>query len=229
MHNDTSPLYGALDHYTGVKGERYYAIQARSAAQNAKFNAFVFRSYIHEADAVLDFGCGGGFLLDILAARIKIGVELNPVAREQALTLGIATYSTLSEVKGQSFTRIVTSHALEHVPSPYQALVEMRDVLEPGGLLLWLSPMDDWRAKQNRRWHDNNHDMHLYTWTPQLMGNLLVAAGYCPRSIKVVTHAGPPRLGKYLWDIHPTLFHIAARFTAVFLKRRQLFAVAEHG
>lgn len=226
---DSSPSYGALDHYTGPKGRRYYEVQSRSAAQNAQFNACFFKPYVAAEDTVLDFGCGGGFLLDILAPRVKVGVEINPLARNQAEALGVNVYSSLAEVRGQTFTRIITSHALEHVPCPYQALVEMRDLLDPGGLLLWLSPMDDWRTGHNRRWRSDNHDMHLYTWTPQLMGNLLVAAGYHPRVIRIITHAGPPRLSTYLWNIHPSLFHLAARFTAIFLKRRQLFAVVEHG
>jgi hypothetical protein len=37
-----------------------------------------YAPYIRKTDAVVDFGCGGGFLLDALDCGDKMGVEINP-------------------------------------------------------------------------------------------------------------------------------------------------------
>lgn len=194
------------------------------------WNKFIFEPYVGPEDDVLDFGCGGGYLLRVLSPQTAVGVEINPVARETAANLGIEVYATLDEVKGRAFSRVVTSHALEHVPSPYQALVELRPLIRVNGLLIWLSPMDDWRAKAQREWRSGDRDMHLCTWTPLLMGNLLTAAGYHPKSISLVTHAWPPGIVRdRLWQISPAAFHMASRLWAILRKRRQILAVASPG
>ena len=45
-------------------------------------NLFKFKKYINDNDTVLDFGCGGGFVLKNLNCKEKIGIDLNSVARE---------------------------------------------------------------------------------------------------------------------------------------------------
>jgi hypothetical protein len=99
-------------------------------------------------------------------------------------------------------------------------------MLRPDGLLLWLAPMDDWHAKHQKRWNPDDDDLHLYTWTPLLMGNLLRVAGYRPESVSILVHACPPAIiSERRWNISPSLFHFAARFWAMARKQRQIFAV----
>jgi SAM-dependent methyltransferase len=220
------PQYGAASKYLGEEGELYFEQQNAGGVLASKYNEFIFRPYVSEKDDVLDFGCGGGHLLNVLNPWKKVGVEINPAARAQAAQLGVSVYSSLDEVRGQTFSRIITSHALEHVPNPYQALVQLRQMLRPDGLLLWLAPMDDWHAKHQKRWNPDDDDLHLYTWTPLLMGNLLRVAGYRPESVSILVHACPPAIiSERLWNISPSLFHFAARFWAMARKQRQIFAV----
>lgn len=229
LKNDKSsvPFYGAVGRYLGDKGEAYFQWQKAVGMLSADFNEFIFKPYVSDQDDVLEFGCGGGYLLHKLDAAMKVGVDINPAARAEAATLGLQVYESLDEIGDQRFNRIVTSHALEHVPNPHEALVRLRSFLKPDGLLLWLSPMDDWRERNQRHWKPNDTDMHLYAWTPLLIGNLLDAAGYEPRSISIVTHAFPPlAIGKRLWSISPVLFHTAARVWAIARKQRQILAVA---
>lgn len=71
---------------------------------------------------------------------------------------------------------VVTDHALEHVPFPIGALRELRSKIKPGGILSLVVPIDNWR--HHKRFDPNDVNHHLHTWTPQLMGNSLVEAGY---------------------------------------------------
>jgi SAM-dependent methyltransferase len=193
----------------------------------ADYNEFIFKPYVRDHDDVLEFGCGGGYLLQKLDSRMKVGIDINPAARAEAASLGLQVYESLDEIGDQRFSRIVTSHALEHVLNPHETLVRLRRLLKPDGLLVWLSPMDDWRRRNQRRWKPNDSDMHLYAWTPLLIGNLLDSAGYEPRSISIVTHAFPPlAIGKRLWNVSPLLFRTAARIWAIARKQRQILAVA---
>lgn len=221
----SEPIYGASEHYLDEAGQRYFSKQRLTFA--SEVNVRFFQEHISESADVLDFGCGGGDLLTLLQASRKVGIEINPAAQDHARSRGLEIYTEINDVKGQQFDFVVTSHALEHVPSPYLALCELRTVLKPGGKLIWLSPMDDWRARPNREWKANNHDMHLYTWTPQAIGNLVLTAGYKPLSVRILSHAVPPRIGKSLWRLNKTLFDVAAYAAAVLLTRRQLLVVAK--
>lgn len=221
--------YGATGTYLGLEGEKYFERQKASGVAS-KYNEFIFRPFVGRDDDVLDFGCGGGNLLSVLNPRTKVGVEINPAARKHAASLGISVNGSLDEVGNQTFSRIITSHALEHVPGPCEALTSLKRFLRPEGLLLWLSPMDDWRSRPQRRWNPDDPDMHLYAWTPLLIGNLLKAAGYAPQSVSIVVHAFPPSgISETLWRINPSLFHFAARLWAIARKQRQIFAVARLG
>lgn len=229
MSPDTNamPSYGSAARYLGDKGELYFQWQKSIGLLGAEINQFIFKPYVREQDDVLEFGCGGGYFLQRLKARTKVGVDINPAARAEANSLGLEVHKSLDEIGIQRFSRIVTSHALEHVPCPFEALERLRSFLEPDGLLLWLSPMDDWRKKNQRRWKPNDMDMHLYAWTPLLIGNLLDAAGYKPQSISIITHAFPPSaIAERLWNISPRLFHMAARAWAIARRQRQILAVA---
>jgi SAM-dependent methyltransferase len=219
--------FGAVARYFGDQGEKYFQWQRTVGRLSAEFNGFIFKPYLNEQDDVLEFGCGGGYLLNRLNARTKVGVDINPAARAEAKSLGLEVYNSLDDIGNQRFSRIVTSHALEHVAEPYEALVRLRRFLKSDGLLLWLSPMDDWRKKNQRRWKPDDIDMHLYAWTPLLMGNLLDAAGYKPQSVSIVTHAFPPlAISERLWNISPRLFHAAAHVWAIAARQRQILAVA---
>lgn len=213
-------------HYFGQPGRDYFARQDKDGVWAARFNQFLFAPFISQTDDILDFGCGGGHLLNILTAQTKVGIDINPIARESVEQKGIKAYPNLEALEGLSFDRIITSHALEHVPSPLHTLIGLRKLLRPQGVLVWLSPMDDWRRRLHRSWRANDFDMHLYTWTPLTIGNLLVTAGYQPQSIEIITHAFPPRLSKELWQLHPTLFYLVGRVWAMVSKRRQIRAVA---
>jgi SAM-dependent methyltransferase len=221
---DPNPSYGVVDHYLDEKGREYFAWQGQDGIRQANFNRSLWQPHISPEDDVLDFGCGGGFLLKVLDAGRKTGVEVNPHAREMARQLGIEVHATVEEIEG-TFDRIISSHALEHVPHPRQAVMELREKLRSDGRMLLLVPLDDWRSRSNRRYRQGNVDMHLHTWTPQLLGNLLTTCGMHVEEVRVITHAWPP-MKELLWKVSPAMFNAASRVWSVLNRQRQLMAVA---
>lgn len=214
-----------VDHYLGDKGRKYFAWQGELGLLRGLYNKHIWEPYIDRSDDVLDFGCGGGFLLKLLEVRKKVGVEVNPHARSKASELGIETYERVIDVAGK-FDKVISSHALEHIPHPMQALLDIKTKLrDEHSRLLLLLPLDDWRSHRNKTYSDHDINMHLYTWTPQSLGNLLSSSGYKVLDIKILCHAWPPAK-EFLWKTSSMVFHAAAFCWSLINKQRQLFAVA---
>lgn len=210
-------------HYAGVKGEEYYAWQHRTADFGARLNARKFAKHIRPGDTVVDFGCGGGFLLEQLPGAAKIGIEPNPAAREAGRQRGVDIVANPSEVGSESADIVISNHALEHTLAPIDELRELIRILKSSGrLILWL-PLDDWRRQRRADPDDVNH--HLYTWTPQLIHNLLVEAGFDVQETRVVTHAWPPKV-MLLSRLPEGVFDQLARVWSVIDRRRQVEAIA---
>ena len=210
-------------HYRGESGARYFDWQREIGALGGLLNLYKFAPYVRDDAAVCDFGCGGGFLLARLPGRQKVGVEVNPDARRAATERGLWTVESASELPDAHFDVIVSNHALEHTRRPLDELGVLRGKLKVGGLLICCVPVDDWRNERAYDRTDINH--HLYTWTPQLLGNLATEAGYTVRSVRVLRYAWSPRLWRaFRWN--RWLFDLACRVNAVMLRRYQVLLVA---
>lgn len=214
------------DHYLGAKGKKYFAYQNQGNLQQGKVSARKFIPYIKPSDTVLDFGCGNGSLLLHLNCHRRLGIEVNPVARAAAIEhIGQEVYANLTSIDDESIDVIISHHALEHVLRPLDTLIDLRRKLKPNGRLILCTPIDDWRTQMHFKLNDHNH--HLYTWTPLLMGNLLQEANYHLEQIWVYSHAWPPQHWQQLDNSLPVwLFDIVCYITAWRLKSRQVMAIA---
>lgn len=90
----------------------------------------------------LDIGCGRGYLLKVVNAPVKIGVEADSM---YVKSKGITLYSKISQVKQASFDLVTAIHVLEHVPDPMELLKYMKNKVSKNGLLVievptWNSP-----------------------------------------------------------------------------------------
>jgi SAM-dependent methyltransferase len=226
----SAPSYGRSGHYLGDRGEAYFAYLAREIRETgARIELRKFARFIHKDDCVIDFGCGGGFMLKYMDCGRRIGVEVNPAAARVAIQNNIECYADLGEVPDSVADVVVSNHALEHVPYPIQALREIHRTLRTEGHLVLVVPIDDWRKQTN--FTPGNKDNHLYTWTPQLLGNCLSEAGFDPGevSIRVLSHAWFPGYHRVWSAIPDGLFDWLCRFFSILVKRRQLVAIARKG
>lgn len=215
---------GASAHYQGEEGARYFAYQNSLSHIGGRIDARKFAAYVKPEHRVLDFGCGGGWILSRIDCAERVGVEVNPHAHPSCVKNGIKVYSHSEAVVERNFDRIITHHCLEHVPHPVQALQNLRTLLAVDGRLVVILPLDDWRVQRGYEGRDINN--HLHTWTPRLLANTLIEAGYEVEGISVLTHAWFPGWHKLYGKLPEFLFDIICTFWGGLMKRRQLVAVA---
>jgi hypothetical protein len=103
-------------HYLGAEGEEYFRWQGGGGQFAARIKLHNYAHLIRPEFTVIDFGCGGGFLLNAADCSRKIGIEVNPAARRCATGFGIECHESPAEVEDGVADLIVSDHALEHVP-----------------------------------------------------------------------------------------------------------------
>jgi 2-polyprenyl-3-methyl-5-hydroxy-6-metoxy-1,4-benzoquinol methylase len=166
-------------------------------------NKFKFQDEIKEGDAVLDFGCGGGFLLKNIDCGKKTGIEINEVARKHCLSLGIDCYDSLNHIRDGSIDVVISNHCLEHVENPLDALSQLYKKIKPGGKIVIVIPLDSYKYS----WQPNDVNNHLYSFSPMNLGNLLQNAGFKNIKASPLLHKWVPYYEKiYKWFGYNT-FH----------------------
>ena len=89
---------------------------------------------------VLDLGCGVGHSYELLAPRESVGVDIAPeVLKGQARETHVADMRALPFADA-AFASVLCVQAIEHVPDPERVLAEVRRVLEPGGVAVFVTP-----------------------------------------------------------------------------------------
>ena len=167
-------------------------------------NKLWFEKHIKKDDVVLDFGCGGGYLLKNLDCKEKIGIEINPVAREFCnKENNITCHESLSAIKDGSIDVVISSHCLEHVVNPFNTIVELHKKLKAGGRIVILVPLETYKHK----WVPNDINNHLYTFSPMNMGNLLQGAGFTQIEAYPVLHKWVPHFLKITKYFGFKVFH----------------------
>jgi len=214
-------------HYTADRGKAYFEYQNHFSFRDigAKLNVRNFAPHVKPSDWVLDFGCGGGWLLRELVCRQKVGVELNEHAHPECRDNQVKVYKFVSEVAERDFDVIISNHCLEHVPHPIEALSALRQLLSPDGKLIFVVPIDDWRVQRDFAGTDIDH--HLHTWSARLMANTLVEAGFVPLESRTLTHAWFPIWQKFYGKIPMFAFDALCWAYSVAKKRRQLLVCAK--
>lgn len=166
---------------------KYFSYQQRIGEFGGKLNASKFSSHISEMDTVLDFGCGGGYILKNIHCKRKIGIEVNDTAKEYAIKNGIELYDTLENIPNSSVDILITHHVLEHLTNPFSALESMHRVLKENCKLIIVVPNE-----KVKKYIPNDINNHLYTWTEMNLGNLVNEAGFSIQSVKEFYHRWPP-------------------------------------
>tara|TARA_Y100000816_G_C26068920_1_gene562023 strand:- start:32 stop:676 length:645 start_codon:yes stop_codon:yes gene_type:complete len=195
---------GSKNHYD----EKYFSWQKKIGHFGGQANKIKFEKLIKKNDKVLDFGCGGGYLLSSFENIEKYGVEINQIAVKEAEKNGLKVYKSSKDLPDNYFDTIISNHALEHCENPLLELRELYRSLKNQGIISICIPCDDIKIKFKR---DDEH-MHLYSWSPRNLGNILKVSGFKVIESKPFISKWIPfryRLKKYMsWSV----FHILCKF-----------------
>ena len=179
---------GTSNHYD----EDYFAWQRRVGRFGGQANAFKFARTVKPTDTVIDFGCGGGFLLKELECARRIGIEPNSSAHEQIAANDVTPFGSpqdcLAELGEGIADVIISNHALEHSLNPMQEIRALMPLLKKGGRIHFVVPCDSISVG----WKPDDMHFHLYSWSPMNLGNLITEAGYTVTEAGSLVHKWPP-------------------------------------
>lgn len=188
----------AMNHYDN----KYFDWQKDMGEFGGIVDLFKFNKYITRDMCVIDFGCGGGYLLHNISCNKKIGVEINDVARQNLDKFGIKSFKFADEVDNNWADCIISNHALEHVPDPLNQLLILYEKLKTGGKIVFVVPFDSYKFKSG------DINFHLYSWSPMNLGNLFIQAGFTVLESKEIVHRWPPFYKLIYKTLGPKIFNI---------------------
>ena len=158
------------DHYN----EKYFSWQIYVGKFGGQANKIKFDELISENQKVLDFGCGGGYLLSSYNNIERFGVEINETAIEEAKKNGTKIFKSSKDLPDNFFDTIISNHALEHCDNPFIELKELYRSLKKNGKICIVVPCDNIKYKYNEK----DPHKHLYSWSPSNLGNILYTVGF---------------------------------------------------
>ena len=156
-------------------------------------NQSKFLPWADKTNTVLEFGCGGGWLLAALPAFERYGVEVNEHALANARKLSLKVFSSLSKVKNSSIDLVISNNALEHTLDPLLCLKELFRKVKQGGFCVFVVPCESIRSK----YFPNDINHHLFSWSPMCLGNLFAEAGFVIKECKPYRHKWLPGLHRF--------------------------------
>ena len=151
-------------------------------------NQTKYTDFLKPNSTIIDFGCGGGYLLSAIDAKRKIGIEVNPLAAEEAKKNGLEVYNTPTNIPDEIADFIISNNALEHTLRPLDELKSLLPKLKQNGLCIFVVPCENITME----WKPNDINNHLYSWSPMCLGNLFTEAGYELIESKSYIHKWPP-------------------------------------
>lgn len=170
---------------------------------------------------LLEVGCSTGELLAAATGLFEaFGVEANLESSLVASGRGLhCVHGTLVDASfaNDRFDVAALYHTIEHLPSPFKTLLELRRVIRPGGWLVVETPniATIWFRLLGRRWRQLIPD-HLYFFTPETIGRLCRETGFEIRELRTVGKAMSVRLfASRLGRYHKSLGESFSRLSRV--------------
>src|SRR5436190_12142121 len=164
--------------------EQYYLDETNFLSAREKVDWVL--EHVAKGSKLLDAGANFGHFLKEAAPEFDaVGVELSPVAvdfsrKEFGVKNHAASVYALPEDLNGPHDVVTMWDVIEHVPRPDEALVRMREILKPGGLLFLSTPdAGSVVARLMRsRWHYIEPMQHIMLFNKKNLARLLDASGF---------------------------------------------------
>ncbi|HEY9206281.1 MAG TPA: class I SAM-dependent methyltransferase [Candidatus Methanoperedens sp.] len=192
-----------MEHYD----KKYFDWQKNIGMLGATANLDKFVGFVKPEFKVMDFGCGERYLPANLECKGKIGIEINPIARDEARSLGITVYEKIEELTDKWADLIISNNALEHTEEPLSEVIRLTSKLKKGGLMVFVVACES--INYNYKLCDINQ--HLYSWSSMCIGNLFNRANLEVISSKPYIHKWPPYSGEILRFFGRKIFNTVCR------------------
>lgn len=173
---------------------------------------------------ILEFGIGLGQNLFCLSESKRIGYDISRFAVAASKSKGIPSTTNISDIPNDVFDIVFSAHVIEHVDNPLETLRVIHSKLRKGGKLILVTPLDKPKKMDNLELK-TDVNQHLWTWTPQLMVNLLTKAGFKPIDNKIISTCAYKKLLP-LRRLGLTAYDRATRLAGVLMRDRELKFVA---
>jgi len=147
-----------------------------------------FSEFINENDTVLDFGCGGGYLLDKINCKKKYGVEINTIAIKEAKKK-FKIYKSSKILPKNKFNVIISNQVLQHCENPILELNNLYKSLKKNGKIIIYVAC----AGSGLLYDKNDINFQLYSWSPMNLGHLLTACNFKVIKTKILFSKWPPK------------------------------------
>jgi len=171
--------------------KEYFDWQKNIGAVGGHLNKFKFEKEVKDTDVLMDFGCGGGYLLQHFNNERRIGFEINKTAWDEIKSKGIEVFDNFDEIDDNTIDCIISNHALEHVRLPFDVLSNLYKKLKIGGTLVIVIPCEQ-PSEKLFYYKENDINQHLHTWCPMTLGNLATLTGFKVLSCVPFRHQWPP-------------------------------------
>ena len=170
--------------------KKYFKWQSQIGEFGGKANLLKFNNLLKPGQKILDFGCGGGYLLkNIKETNTKlIGVEVNKEAKNIAKTNGVKVFSNSNLLPANYFDLIISNHALEHTDNPLLELKNLHKSLKKNGHICIVVPLDN----KSYSYKKNDINFHFFSWSPMNLGNILTRAGFDVIESSIFFYKWPP-------------------------------------
>ena len=177
----------STQHYRNKAGRKYYSCFMEASDSIylwiSRERAKKFIPYIEMSDTVLEYGVGTGWNLSKLTCAKKIGYDIGTHLQPIVSAHGIEFISDTKSIRDRSIDVIICHHVLEHVPDPSNTLTEIWRMLKPSGRMLLFIPFETQHRYRTYLPNEPNH--HIFSWTPQTIGNLVHDCRFDIRSINL--------------------------------------------
>lgn len=130
---------------------------------------------------VLDFGGGSGAMVEAVSKLGADAYAVEPFGYQYLRQRGIRAFRSIGELSnGPSFDGIIATDVIEHLPTPWQELAELRDLLADSGWAYITTPNSKGlRARLHRsRWREALKPGHITLFTPRSLEAVLRQCGF---------------------------------------------------